>query len=107
MMRVHFNNLEVLLFFKNILKKPPQTLAFFLGLIYNCHDIHIFRLQRFSGLGKCIFWMNPDLLEISQKLFKKKSSLRVFLRMNSGILGFLNTVLPFQHRNKMGFLCVT
>jgi hypothetical protein len=27
--------------------------------------------------------------------------------VKSGSLGFLNTVSPFQHRNKMGFLCVT
>ena len=30
-----------------------------------------------------------------------------FLRVKSSFSSLLNTALPFQHRNKIGFLCVT
>jgi hypothetical protein len=106
-MILHFKCLEAILFFKNSLKNPPQIVAFFLNLVYSYFynvDVHS---PRFYGLCRITFFARGVLLKGGKIFFKKKSLLKVFLRMNLGCLAYLNTSLPFQHRNKMGFLCVT
>lgn len=106
-MIVHFNrhfNLLGEVFFLNI---HIKIVAFVLNLAY----IALFApsLGYSGGPRKKAF--ASIFLDINHKcqsiFFEKVAFFRSFLRVKSGFLGFLNTALPFQHRNKMGFLCVT
>jgi hypothetical protein len=106
-MIVHFKCLEAILFFKNSLKNPFQIVAFSLNVVYN----YLYSLDvgspRICGLSKIPLFVRWVLSKSRKVFFKKKSLLRVFLGMNLGCLAYLNISLLFQHRNKMGFLCVT
>ena len=106
-MIVHFNRHLNILRDVVFLKIHIKILAFGLDLSY---IVFFAPFPRCSGCPRKKTFV-PIFLDINHKhgsnFFERMSFFKGFLRVKSGFLGFLSTALPFQHRNKIGFLCVT
>lgn len=106
-MIVHFNRHSNILREVFFLKIHIKIVVFVLNLAY------ITFFPPFPGCSggprkKTFASIFSDISHKCQLIFfERVAFFKSFLMVKSGSLGFLNTVLPFQHRNKMGFLCVT
>ena len=89
------------------LKIPSKSVAFISDLLYIafcCPPPRCLggpRIQRFQSILTNVF------SKYQSSFFGKIEIFKGFLRVKSNFFGLLNTALPFQHRNKIGFLCVT
>ena len=89
------------------LKIPSKNIAFALDLSCihslepSLEELEKPRRKKFSETAVHIF------CQVSSNLFENTTFFNTFLRVKFGFFGVLNTALPFQHRNKIGFLCVT
>jgi hypothetical protein len=88
-----------------LLKKSLKTIAFSYDLIY------IKSYRRFGdalgslGISGFSLYFPEIHLKKQKHLTKKIGFFRGFLSIRSSFLEKLNLLLPFQYRNKMGFLC--
>ena len=88
-------------------KIPSKTIAFVFYLLYS---LFCFSCSKDLGfLRKKMFfsYFSDFFLEDASFFYEIVCFFKGFLRVKYGFWGLLNTALPFQHRNKIGFLCVT